>query len=141
MEGEEEDIFIPAAQTNGALHKDTVQITLSKNRQWKAQRGNGDKDFIQRNRAACRALMKKVKTLDLQCRTIRDLRRIFLFRWSGQRERFPGTKLWWRSQIMEKRQKAGGKVVEIIGHINDPGTDIMSIVKGYDLPVEFPKRS
>ena len=26
VEGEEEDIFIPAAQTNGALHKDTVQI-------------------------------------------------------------------------------------------------------------------
>ena len=43
VEGEEEDIFIPAAQTNGALHKDTVQITLSKNQQWKAQRGNGDK--------------------------------------------------------------------------------------------------
>ena len=34
-------------------------------------------------------------------------------------------------------KKPEGKVVEIIGHINDPGTDIMSIVKGYDLPVEF----
>ena len=45
VEGEEEDIFIPGTQTNGALHMDTVQ--------WKAQRGNGDKDFIQRNRAAC----------------------------------------------------------------------------------------
>ena len=28
-------------------------------------------------------------------------------------------------------------IVEIIGHVNDPGNDIMSIVKGYDLPVEF----
>ena len=52
VEGEEEDIFIPAAQTNGALHKDTVQITLYKTAV-EAQRGNGDKDFIQRNRAAC----------------------------------------------------------------------------------------
>ena len=34
-------------------------------------------------------------------------------------------------------RKPEGKVVEIIGHINDPGTDIMSIVKAYDLPVEF----
>ena len=32
-----------------------------------------------------------------------------------------------------------GVVTEIIGHINDPGTDIMSIVKSYDLPVEFPE--
>ena len=30
--------------------------------------------------------------------------------------------------------------MEIIGHINDPGTDIMSIVKGYDMPVEFPEK-
>lgn len=31
-------------------------------------------------------------------------------------------------------------MVEIIGHINDPGTDIMSIVKAYDLPVEFSEK-
>lgn len=31
-----------------------------------------------------------------------------------------------------------GTVTEIIGHSNDPGTDIMSIVRAYDLPVEFP---
>ena len=37
-------------------------------------------------------------------------------------------------------KKPEGKVVEIIGHINDPGTDIMSIVKGYDLPTEFPEK-
>ncbi len=36
--------------------------------------------------------------------------------------------------------KPEGKITEIIGHINDPGTDIMSIVKGYDLPVEFPEK-
>ena len=33
-----------------------------------------------------------------------------------------------------------GFVSEVIGHINDPGTDIMSIVKGFDLPVEFPEK-
>ncbi|MEG0566487.1 MAG: ribonuclease R, partial [Hungatella sp.] len=34
-------------------------------------------------------------------------------------------------------KKPEGIVTEIIGHVNDPGTDIMSIVKGYELPVEF----
>ena len=37
-------------------------------------------------------------------------------------------------------KKPEGKIVEIIGHVNDPGTDIMSIVKGYDLPIEFPEK-
>lgn len=33
-----------------------------------------------------------------------------------------------------------GKVLEILGHISDPGTDVLSIVKGYELPVEFPEK-
>lgn len=40
----------------------------------------------------------------------------------------------------DERNKPEGKIVEIIGHVGDPGTDIMSIVKGYDLPTEFPER-
>ena len=39
-----------------------------------------------------------------------------------------------------EHMKPEGYVVEIIGHINDPGTDILSIVKDYDLPVEFPEK-
>lgn len=39
-----------------------------------------------------------------------------------------------------KGKKPEGKVVEILGHINDPGTDILSIVKDYDLPVEFSEK-
>ena len=35
------------------------------------------------------------------------------------------------------RKSPEGRVVEILGHINDPGVDIMSIVRGYELPVEF----
>ena len=38
------------------------------------------------------------------------------------------------------RKNPEGKITEIIGHINDPGTDIISIVKGYDLPMEFPDK-
>lgn len=41
---------------------------------------------------------------------------------------------------MVKGQKPEGKVVEIIGHIDDPGTDILSIVKAYDLPVDFSEK-
>ena len=40
----------------------------------------------------------------------------------------------------ENGKKPEGKIVEIIGHLNDPGKDIMYIVKGYDLSVEFPDK-
>ena len=32
-----------------------------------------------------------------------------------------------------------GNVTEILGHVTDPGVDILSIVKGYEIPTEFPK--
>ena len=37
-------------------------------------------------------------------------------------------------------RKPEGKIVEILGHVYDPGVDILSIVKNYDLPVEFPEK-
>lgn len=32
-----------------------------------------------------------------------------------------------------------GKVIEILGHINDPGVDILSIVRAYGLPEDYPE--
>jgi ribonuclease R len=33
-----------------------------------------------------------------------------------------------------------GRIKEIIGHINDPGTDILSVVYARDIPMEFPEK-
>lgn len=40
----------------------------------------------------------------------------------------------------EKTNKSEGKVVEVLGNINDLGVDILSIVKEYKVPYEFPKK-
>lgn len=37
-------------------------------------------------------------------------------------------------------KKPEGKVVEILGSVSEPGVDIVSIVKGYDLPTDFPQK-
>ena len=37
------------------------------------------------------------------------------------------------------RRKPEGEIVEIIGHVNDPGTDILSLVRAYGLPEGFPE--
>lgn len=36
------------------------------------------------------------------------------------------------------RKNPEGKVVEILGHVNDPGVDILSVVRAYHLPEQFP---
>ena len=40
----------------------------------------------------------------------------------------------------DDKHKPEGRITEILGHVNDPGVDILSIVKGYDLPVEFEEK-
>lgn len=40
----------------------------------------------------------------------------------------------------DNKHKPEGKITEILGHENDPGVDIISIVKGFDLPTEFPEK-
>ncbi len=37
------------------------------------------------------------------------------------------------------RKNPEGRVIQILGHRNDPGVDILSIVKAYGLPEEFPE--
>ena len=39
----------------------------------------------------------------------------------------------------EKGKKPEGKVVEVIGNIDVAGVDMLSIIKQYNLPYEFPK--
>ena len=36
-----------------------------------------------------------------------------------------------------KQKKPEGRITEILGHINDPAADVLSVVKAYELPVEF----
>jgi len=40
----------------------------------------------------------------------------------------------------DAKRKPEGEIIEILGHENDPGVDILSIVKGFDLPMEFPEK-
>lgn len=42
------------------------------------------------------------------------------------------------TKMPEKGRKAEGKIVEVLGSVNQAGIDMLSLVKEYDLPYEFP---
>lgn len=88
VEGEDEDIFIPESQVNGAFHGDTVQVALTRARGARtAQRGADHKDSDPRGQPGSSVPMKKARHSGSQCRTIRDLDRIFLSRRSAPKGR------------------------------------------------------
>ena len=39
----------------------------------------------------------------------------------------------------QKGKKAEGKIVEVLGNVNEAGMDMLSLIKDYDLPYRFPK--
>lgn len=139
-EDETEDIFIPADKINGAFHQDIVQVEISPLLTGKRREGNIVK-------VLSHGLTQVVGTYDAAENfgfVIPDDAKI------GQdifvpKEHSMGAVSGHKviaeiTDYGKKGKKPEGKVIEIIGHINDPGTDILSLIKAYDLPLEFPVR-
>ncbi|MGB3964538.1 MAG: ribonuclease R, partial [Tepidanaerobacteraceae bacterium] len=40
----------------------------------------------------------------------------------------------------EKRRNPSGEIVEILGYPDEPGVDVLSIIKKYELPLDFPEK-
>ena len=38
----------------------------------------------------------------------------------------------------EKDKNAEGKIIEVLGNVNEAGVDILSLIKEYNLPYDFP---
>lgn len=142
IEGETDDIFIPEKETNGALHGDTVEILLTASPEGKRKEGKIVK-IAERGTAKIVGLYQVTKGKHYGF-VIPDNQR-FLQDIFVPEERAKGA-VDGHKVVVEltsygsDNAKPEGKIVEILGHVNDPGVDIMSIVKSYDLPVEFPEK-
>ena len=142
IEGETDDIFIPEKETNGALHGDTVEILLTALPEGKRKEGKIVK-ITERGTAKIVGLYQVAKGKHYGF-VIPDNQR-FLQDIFVPEERAKGA-VDGHKVVVEltsygsDNAKPEGKIVEILGHVNDPGVDIMSIVKSYDLPVEFPEK-
>lgn len=137
IEGRAEDLYIPEDQVNGAFHQDTVLVKLLPGQRGKRQEASVVK-ILERG-------MKQIVGTYEQSRNfgfvIPDNTKIGVDIFIP-RERSKGAVNGHKVVVEltsygDDRHKPEGRVVEILGHINDPGVDIMSIVRGYGLPVEF----
>lgn len=137
VEGEEEDIFIPEENTNGAMHMDTVSVAVSPEKTGKRREGMIIK-VISHGMNQIVGTYQASKTYGFVVPDNRKLAQDIFIPVERSKGAVSGHKVVIEITDYGKNgKKPEGKVVEIIGHVNDPGTDIMSIVRGYDLPVEF----
>lgn len=140
VEGEEEDIFISEDDRNGAFHNDIVEITIKTTPKGKRREGKVVK-IVEHGTTTLVGYFQRNKNFGF---VIPDNQK-FIKDVYVPLERSKGA-MTGHKVVVEltkyggKDKKPEGKVVEIIGHINDPGTDILSIVKDFDLPMEFSEK-
>ncbi|MBO5199351.1 MAG: ribonuclease R [Lachnospiraceae bacterium] len=148
----EEDIFIPPEETKGAFHGDRVQVVITGNDDGGRREGRerregrvtailerGMKEIVgvfdpgkgaakggrgfgyvipDNQRFSCDVYIPKDKTMG----AVRGHKVVARLTGYGSETKSPE-----------------GEIVRILGHINDPGVDILSTIAAYDLPEEFPQ--
>lgn len=140
IKGEEEDIFIPESQVHGAFHMDTVQVAITSENTGRRREGTITK-IISRGTTRIVCTYEKSKTFGFAVPDNPKFGSDIFIPQERSKGAVSGHKVVVEiTDYGKEGRKPEGKVVEIIGHINDPGTDIMSIVKAYDLPVEFSEK-
>lgn len=146
VEGREEDIFIGEDNIGGAFHGDTVEVVITKEKD--STRG-GHRQEGRVVRIVSRGMTSVVGTYEKARKKhygfiIPDNRRFLedVFIPEGKdKGAADGHKVVAAiTSYGGSGKKPEGKITEILGHVNDPGVDILSIVKSYDLPSEFPEK-
>ena len=140
VDGRQDDLFIPEDKVNGAYHLDTVEVVLLKRPAGKRQEAEVIK-VIERGTNTIVGTFQKSRNFGFVIPDNQKLAEDIFIPIERSKGAVDGHKVVVElTDYGNERKKPEGKVIEILGHINDPGVDIMSIVKGFDLPVEYPEK-
>ena len=140
VEGEKEDIFIPESETNGAMHMDTVEISVSPAVTGRRREGKV-LHVLERGMKQVVCTYQLNKNFGFAVPDNPKFGSDIFIPLERSKGAVNGHKVVVEiTQYGKKGKNPEGKVVEILGHINDPGTDILSLVRAYGLPMEFPEK-
>lgn len=139
IEGQEEDVFIPADRTGGALHGDRVQIVIDNERRGGRPEGTVVRILEHANETLVGTYEKGKGYGFVIPDNQRISKDIFIPQGCSQGA-VSGHKVMVKIKDFgeKKGKKPEGVITEILGHIHDPGVDILSIVRAYGLPEDFP---
>ncbi|GAA4299379.1 ribonuclease R [Anaerocolumna aminovalerica] len=139
VEGEEDDIFIPENSTKGALHNDKVMVSIKEEKTGKRREGEIIR-IIERGHATIVGTFEKSKNFGFVIADNQKLGKDIFIPIEHTKGAVTGHKVVVKITDFGNQEKnPEGKIVEILGHMNDPGVDILSVIMAYDLPVEFPE--
>jgi ribonuclease R len=139
VEDQEDDIYIAKEDSKDAFSGDRVLVKLKKKSNGARQEGIILK-VIEHKKDTLVGTFQKNKNFGFVIPDDKKLcRDIFISKKNFGKARNNHKVLVQITKYPQKGKKAEGKILEVIGNVNEAGIDMLSLIKDYDLPYRFPK--
>ena len=141
-EGREDDLYVPQDCVNGAFHLDIVQARLLPVKRLKDRRQEAEiVAILERGTGQVVGEFQKCRNFGFVVPDNQKLADDIYIPGEYCGAAMDGHKVVVDiTSYGEDGRKPEGKITEILGHRSDPGVDIISIVKGFGLPTDFPDK-
>ena len=139
VEDQEDDIYIAKEDSKDAFSGDRVLVKLKKKSNGARQEGIILK-VIEHKKDTLVGTFQKNKNFGFVIPDDKKLcRDIFISKKNFGKARNNHKVLVQITKYPQKGKKAEGKILEVIGNVNEAGIDMLSLIKDYELPYRFPK--
>ena len=139
IENQEEDLFVPAKHVNGALNGDTVRVSITKTKEGTKKAEAKIIKIIKRERETLVGIFQANKNFGF---VVPDDKRfgtdVFISKNKCKNAKNSDKVIVKIIKYPEKGKNAEGEIVEVLGNSNQAGIDMLSVIREFDLPNEFP---
>jgi len=139
-DSDSKDIFIPAEAVNGAMHKDKVLCKITRPAA-DGKRTEGEiVEILERGSDKIVGTYEQSRYFGFVIPDDKNFAKDIFIPKGANLGAVTGHKVVIKITDWGKdRRNPEGEVIEILGHINDPRTDILAIIKQFDMSMEFPE--
>ena len=140
IEGQENEIYVSRANTKDAIDGDEVIVKILKKEGKEKHREGKVTKVTKHNLDTIVGTFKKSKKFGFVIPDNKKMNTDIYISKKNMKKAKNNQKVVVKIiKFPSGNKSAEGKIIEIIGHIDEAGVDILSLVKEYDLPYEFPK--
>lgn len=138
IEGEDNDVFIPGPHTKGAMDGDSVQVLIKKEADEGKRREGEVLMILEHGSRIMVGTYNRSRNFGFVVTDNQKFNKDIYVARAESKGAVTGHKVVVEiTEFGDERRKPEGRVLEILGHVNDPGVDILSVIRTYGLPEEY----
>ena len=136
---DDKDVFIAPRYTGGAFNKDLVLCEITKEKDENRLREGKIIKIIERGTDTYVGEFQDNKSFGFVKADSKKMSKDIFIPSRLTKGAVTGQKVLVKITKYVEDKNPEGEVIEILGHKDDPGVDVLSIIKEYDVSIEFPK--